>query len=176
MPLHIEQICDDLKDFLAANLKAQLDTTLSEYSNTIPVSVPRPENYFIGERNQFVPYAAPSCFIMPSHTNEVTGPYEGGNILKFEHFLFLSFLLEGTDAQNLNRATYRMLQAVTQCIRDMDIVPAGATQRTTVVHIPKIDYGQSFVAQAQRMFRRESWMTLRIEHWDTRTTLPVQIT
>lgn len=174
MPLHIEHIADDLKNFLQVNLRAQLDVALNEHSHTIPISTPRHDQYFVGERNQFIPYTAPACFIIPSSTTETTGSREGENLLKFEHTIFLSFLLEGTDAELLNRATYRLVQAATQCLRDMDITPNGITKRATVVHIPTIDYGRAFVSSAQKMFRRESWITLKIDHWDQRTTLPIE--
>ncbi len=176
MPLHIEQVVDDLKTFLQANLKSQLDTVLAEHSNTLPMRVPRFDDYFIGEPNRYRAYTAPAIFLA---TPATIRPGEGGadewaTMLRQEHRVLIDVLMEAAGEDQLTRMCWRMAQAIDSCLHDQDVTPAGITTRSCKVLIPKIDYGQMFVSKDQRTFRKDIWVELLVRHWDLLTPLPIQ--
>lgn len=173
MALHIEHVIDDLKTYLQANLKASLDTVLAEHSSTLPLRVPRPEDYFIGEQNRYRAYTAPAIFLA---TPATIRPNEGqadqwSTTLKQEHRILIDVLVETTTGEEaLTRMCWRMAQAIDSCFHLREFVPANTTNRSYMAYIPKIDYGQMFVSQDQRVFRKDIWLEVIVRHFDLLTS------
>lgn len=178
MPLHIEAVCDNLRDYLQANLPAMLDVVQAEGGPPCAgLSAPPANSYFIGEQSRFRGYEPPCLFIVASATSRTTDRPAGGEydtLLRQNHRILIDILMEGVGVEELTRSCERMAQAIDSVLLDCDVTPAGITNRSTKVKIPKIDYGQIF-KNAEGIFRNDIWVELLVMHWDQLTPLPIQL-
>lgn len=179
MSLHVEAICDNLRDFLQLNLPAQIEVVGAEPPTgpTAGISAPLPMSYFLGERDVYRAYEPPAVFIMPQRSVEGRGRDDMNVTLPLVHRIVVGVLMEGTGQQELTRSCMRMIQAVTNVLRDNDITPQGITNRSTKVKIDSVDYGVSYGTGPldNTTFRREVWVNLNVMHWDQLTPVPIQI-
>ena len=174
MALHVEAVCDDLRDYLQANLPAQIAFVGAEAPTgpSAGISVPQPDQYFLGERDQFRAYEPPSIFIMPQRSVESRQRDDMSPTLAQVHRVCVGALIEGIGAQELTRGAMQMVQAITQAVRDVDVTLGSITTRSTKVKVDSVDYGVNYGTGPieNKTFRREIWVNLNILHWDQLTT------
>jgi hypothetical protein len=175
MPLHVEQVVDDVLSHLRTNYATELATVTSETGPVPRVSTPRPQDYYIGEPSRFQSYRAPSLFLI---TNRSGRPGEGQgrewNSVRYqEHSFLIDIVVEDTDEQRLTRMCWRHAQAVDSVLHDQEVTPKTVSDRTVKVFVVGIDYGVMFTRQAtnQRVFRKDIIVELLIKHWDLMTPM-----
>lgn len=181
--LTIELILQQTKGYLQQQLPTALNS-LTPNSNQyagMEFSIPAPafEDYFIGEPSRLVAYNAPAIFVVAEKTTR-PGVNTGGEwnfTQRQSHRIMVAVLVEQLSEENLTLAGFRYLEAIDQCLHNIDItniaslLTPGAwpnSNYSTLTKVVGFDYGAAFVTQrnTQRVFRKDVIANVLVEHWD----------
>lgn len=175
MPLHVEQVVLAIRDHLKAALGGQIARVISELDHKVQLPAPRSEDYFIGEPSRYRAYRAPAIFVLAEATDRPTEatPECFASVLYQEHAILISAVVEAVGQDHLQRACWRMADAIDACLHDQDLITAS--DHSIKIFNTQILADGLFMAthRVEQQFRRDVGVRLLVKHWDLFTPLAI---
>lgn len=158
-----ESLSDAIINEIATNIKSELDQ-VAAYRGDFKIVLDTPQSYFIYENA--IDLKAPAIYVI---VDSIDGSKDRGqNHINVEIKCVLSIVFENKTAEDCVRGLYRYVDALWRLLDQKQIDRADGRAKD-VIKVIAIDYSglQQNKDQNESIFRKESMLTLQIEHFES---------
>jgi len=167
--IRTEQVADDLITYLRSHVADALSTVGAiSFTRGGRISLPDPNEYHIGEPNQYEAYNLPAVFIIDVNSERVGEREEDfGNYDHQTMLFFVAVRVEERTEERLTRAVWRYVQALDNALQNASITEAA--EYTAQAFVMSAEYGITYTDKDQRRFRKDARLDVQVQFIDSLT-------
>ena len=169
MALRIENVVSDIKTYMQSRYETELNDVTTATDTSLLLPEPRPENYFIGEPNQYKPYVVPAVFLVDNTTTR-PGEHTADDFGIYDHQvdrLWLGIRIEERTEERLTKMCWRYARAADQCLHNAEV--STSADYTAHVYVVRVEYGAMLMDRDTNRFQKDVRLSLEIDIVDSLT-------